>query len=160
MASSLDPQSTPPGVHRHGVRPVSVSIYWRSDGWQRARQAFIGDLRTQSDAPSTLLDWIVAALEAHASRSVSERRDIRSTIPRDSSPPARRVHWVSPDTVNRLDAARGDDLHGGDVVSRSEFAREAIEVAAQRTEGRLGRLPAAPRRLPTGRPPRLATPKP
>lgn len=154
MTSQPDPSAVPPEMHPDGVRSVAVSIYWRADGWQRARSAFVGDLQSLPEAPSTLLGWVVDALDAYASRSVSEREQIRSALEVDRSPATRRVHWIPTDTMSRLDAAREADLRHGEILSRSEFAREAVETATRLTQDRLGRLPTPPRRLPPGRPPR------
>lgn len=143
------------------VSAVSTGIYWDQPTWDLARSAYIADLDGDPDSPDSWIGWLHRDLGAYVARTPQERADLASTSSpdRDSAHRTRgfnRSHPFPESMIEGMETAIVEDRRQqGRTLSRSQFFREAVQLAAKDARVRLGRdLPPPPSgRLPT-RPPR------
>lgn len=136
----------------------SLSVYWSTTTWARARSAYVTQLDLEAPAP-TFLEWIVGALRDHIDRGPTDRGRAAKNSPTVSEIGGlRRVHRVDEDLLLDIARAQVDDrLHAGRLLSRSAWIQEAVLVAAATVEAAAGELAPAPVRLPTGPAPRRSS---
>lgn len=101
---------------------------------------------------AAFLWWLHRCLEVHADLSPEARDRIRRQHPGPAWGTGHgfsRMHTLRPDLLRRIDDAIVRDRRDlGQMVSVSQFCREAARAAADAAEERLGRdLPPAPARL-------------
>lgn len=137
---------------------ASLSVYWSTTTWARARSAYVTQLDLEAPA-ATLHAWIVESVRAHVDRGAAGRARVAANLLPTSEPGGlRRVHRVDEDLLLDIARAQVDDrVAAGRLMSRGAWIQEAALVAAATVEAAAGRLAPAPDQLPTGPAPRRRT---
>lgn len=135
---------------------VPVGLYWDREVWVQARSAFVSDLdHGPGEQAEAFIDWLHAAIWAHAARTPAERAQVR--VPpaplraRGHSQGVSRMSPLQVQLVAALDQAIVDDRrHRGRLWSRSSFVQDAVLVAIEAARRRhpTGHLPLLTGRLP------------
>ena len=131
--------------------------------WERARAAYMYDLRHHPEAPAGFIQWLHWVIELHIRRGV-RGRGLLELPPRrelsgkpDPRHPAKvvgltRHHPLRADLVEQLDAAIRHDEQAQRYLTRSAWLQDAVAAAIADADQRAGRplskLPAGTR-LPT-----------
>lgn len=131
---------------------MPTTVYWDRPTWDRARAAYMADLDTLESSPTAFLWWLHRCLGVYSDLSPASRDRIRRRHPdpaRGTGQGFSRMHTLRTDLLDRIDGAIVRDRRDlGQMVSVSQFCREAARAAADAAEQRLGRgLPPAPGRL-------------
>ena len=134
----------------------SIGAWWDPEVWQRARAAYMYDLRHQTAAPAGFIQWLHWVIELHIRRGVLGRRELE-TPPRrelagkaDPQHPERvvgltRHHPLRADLVVAMDAAIRADQDDARYLTRSAWIQDAVQAAIADADGRAGRrLPPLP----------------
>jgi len=141
----------------------SIGAWWDPEVWQRARAAYMYDLRNHPEAPAGFIQWLHWVIELHIRRGVRGRRLLGTPQRRelagkaDPEHPAKivgltRHHPLRTDLVAALDAAIRADQDGDRYLTRSAWIHHAVQAAIADADSRAGhRLPPLPDgvRLPT-----------
>ncbi len=138
----------------------SIGAWWDPEVWQRARAAYMYDLRHHPDAPAGFIQWLHWAIEAHVARGVRGRGLLELPARRELAGKANpecpdkvvgltRHHPLRPDLIAAMDSAIRDDEHAERYLTRSAWIEEAVRAAISNAEHRAGRcipeLPAGAR---------------
>ena len=138
------PQALPAGTARLG-------LYLRQGTLEGAKSAYVADLDTLTDPPTSFARWIAAALDAHAARTPADRAKLAEAHPdpEEGHRGVNRAFILPVDTITRMGETTVIDRRAGRMQSVSQLAAEALRIAIQEAKDRAGgTLPEAPKRLP------------
>lgn len=138
------PQVLPVGTARLG-------LYLRQATLEGAKSAYVADLDTLADPPTSFARWIAAALDAHAARTPADRARLAEAHPdpEEGKRGVNRAFILPVDTITRMEETTGIDRRAGRMQSVSQLAAEALRIAIEDARVRNGgSLPIAPKRLP------------
>jgi len=142
---------TVPGESRE-----SIGAWWDPDTWQRARAAYMYDLRHHPDGPAGFIQWLHWVLELHVRRGVRGRGLLELPARRelagkaDPAHPERvvgltRHHPLRADLVAQIDDAIRSDENEDRYLTRSAWIQDAVQAAIADADRRAGqRLPPLP----------------
>ena len=138
----------------------SIGAWWDPEVWQRARAAYMYDLRHHPDAPAGFIQWLHWVIEAHVARGVRGRSLLELPARRELSGKAdpehpekvvglTRHHPLRADLVEQMDQAIRADERAKRYLTRSAWIQDAVRAAIadadQRAGRRLPKLPAGTR---------------
>ena len=138
----------------------SIGAWWDPEVWQRARAAYMYDLRHHPDAPAGFIQWLHWVIEAHVARGVRGRGLLELPARRELSGKAdpehpekvvglTRHHPLRADLVEQIDQAIRADERAKRYLTRSAWIQDAVRAAIadadQRAGRRLPKLPAGTR---------------
>lgn len=128
-----------------------LGIYWNLAVLDEARAAYVADLDGLDDPPVGFARWVEDALRAHNARTPERRAELAAELDDLSpGPGGPRPIWLDDQTVEAVGRAVRDDRRAGNIRSTSDYATEAVRLAAAAARERAGgQLPPAPTRLPT-----------
>ena len=141
----------------------SIGAWWDPEVWQRARAAYMYDLRHHPETPAGFIQWLHWVIELHIRRGVRGRRVLKTPPKRELAGKAdpqhpdkvvglTRHHPLRADLVAAMDAAIRADQDDDRYLTRSAWIQAAVQAAIADADGRAGRqLPPLPDgiRLPT-----------
>ena len=139
-----------------GESRESIGAWWDPDTWQRARAAYMYDLRHHPDGPAGFIQWLHWVLELHVRRGVRGRGLLELPARRelagkaDPAPPERvvgltRHHPLRADLVAQIDDAIRSDENEDRYLTRSAWIQDAVQAAIADADRRAGqRLPPLP----------------
>lgn len=144
---------------------AAFAVYWDRATWDVSRSAYMADLDDLPKSPDSWIGWFQYALKRHVRRSARSRAALEVSLPdrnprgsqkelKDAGEPLdgfTKTHVVPEELLDQVERAIVDDrVKAGRMISRSQFAREAVIAAIGETRSRRGRrgLPPAPDRLP------------
>lgn len=138
------PQALPAGTARLG-------LYLRQATLEGAKSAYVADLDTLADPPTSFARWIATALDAHADRTPADRAKLAAAHPdpEEGKRGVNRAFILPVDTIATMEETTGIDRRAGRMQSVSQLAAEALRIAIEDARARNGgTLPVAPKRLP------------
>ena len=158
---------TPPPANAHGwvlgkgesvpgESRESIGAWWDPEVWQRARAAYMYDLRHHPDAPAGFIQWLHWVIELHIRRGVRgrgllelpPRRELSGKPGADRSKKVvglSRHHPLRADLVADMDAAIRADEEADRYLTRSGGIQDAVQAAIADADRRAGRrLPNLP----------------
>lgn len=134
----------------------AIGAWWDPEVWQRARAAYMYDLRHHPDAPAGFIQWLHWVIELHVRRGV-EGRGLLQLPPRrelsgkpDADQPTKvagltRHHPLRASLVEQMDAAIRIDEDAKRFLTRSAWIQQAVQAAIADADARAGRrLPKLP----------------
>lgn len=134
----------------------SIGAWWDPEVWQRARAAYMYDLRHHPDAPAGFIQWLHWVIELHIRRGVRGRGLLELPSRRelsgkpDADHPKKvvglsRHHPLRADLVAAMDAAIEADERAKRFLTRSAWIQQAVQAAIADADARAGRhLPKLP----------------
>lgn len=134
----------------------SIGAWWDPEVWERARAAYMYDLRNHPDAPAGFIQWLHWVIELHVRRGVRGRGLLELPARRelsgkpDPENPTKvvgmtRHHPLRSDLVAQMDAAIRADERANRYLSRSAWIQDAVAAAIADADSRAGRsLPKLP----------------
>ncbi len=134
----------------------SIGAWWDPEVWQRARAAYMYDLRHHPDAPAGFIQWLHWVIEAHVARGVRGRSLLELPARRelsgkpDPEHPEKvvgltRHHPLRADLVEQIDQAIRADERAKRYLTRSAWIQDAVRAAIADADHRAGRrLPKLP----------------
>lgn len=131
-----------------------LSVYWRGATLEDARRAYMADIDTQPEGPTSFARWIDRAVAEHARLSTGDRADVAAALGEQPQEDARpRSFEVQAATVTSMRTAiAADRAPGIPAQTRSDFVADAVRQATNDARRRWGKeLPPAPARLPNRR---------
>lgn len=131
-----------------------LSIYWRGTTLEDARRAYMADIDTQPEGPTSFARWIDRAVAAHANLSTDDRSKLAVTLGEQADEDAmpRSFEVQSATVVAMRSAIAADRAPGIPAQTRSDFVADAVRQATREARQRWGKdLPPAPARLPNRR---------
>lgn len=137
----------------------SIGAWWDPEVWQRARAAYMYDLRHHPDAPAGFIQWLHWVIELHIRRGVRgrglldlpPRRELSGKL--DPDRPDRvvgltRHHPLRESLIADMDAAIAADEAEDRYMTRSAWIQDAVRAAIVDADTRAGRrLPDLPKGL-------------
>jgi hypothetical protein len=138
------PQVLPAGTARLG-------LYLRQATLERAKSAYVADLDTLTNPPTSFARWIATALDTHAGRTPADRAKLAEAHPdpEEGKRGVNRAFILPVDTITTMEKTTGIDRRAGRMQSVSQLAAEALRIAIEESRVRNGgSLPIAPKRLP------------
>jgi hypothetical protein len=138
------PQALPAGTARLG-------LYLRQATLEGAKSAYVADLDTLPDPPTSFARWIAAALDTHAGRTPADRAKLAAAHPdpEEGKRGVNRAFILPVDTIATMEETTGIDRRAGRMQSVSQLAAEALRIAIEEARVRNGgSLPRPPKRLP------------
>ncbi len=142
--SPRQPQVLPAGTARLG-------LYLRQTTLEGAKSAYVADLDTLPNPPTSFARWIATALDTHAARTPADRAQLAAAHPdpEEGRRGVNRAFILPVDTIARMEETTGIDRRAGRMQSVSQLAAEALRIAIEEARQRNGgSLPVAPKRLP------------
>ncbi|QGX08825.1 hypothetical protein EEW87_17625 (plasmid) [Janibacter melonis] len=142
--------ATPAKAEKQGAGQVTrLGIYVTPQEFTDAKAAYLAAWQLGGEA-DTFAKWIGAAIDAHASRSVTERTELARPQERSAQRSgSTRSFSVASDVVARMRKAITADQQAGRFPSDSAWCGDAIAAAVQSTrQAAGGDLPTPPARLP------------
>ena len=139
-----------------GESRESIGAWWDPEVWQRARAAYMYDLRHHPDAPAGFIQWLHWVIELHVRRGVRGRGLLELPPRRELSGKAdpdrptnvvglSRHHPLRADLVAAMDAAIEADERAKRFLTRSAWIQQAVQAAIADADARAGRrLPKLP----------------
>lgn len=138
------PQALPAGTARLG-------LYLRQATLEGAKSAYVADLDTLGEPPTSFARWIATALDIHAGRTPAQRAQLAQAHPdpEEGKRGVNRAFILPVDTIAKMEETTGIDRRAGRMQSVSQLAAEALRIAIEESKQRNGgSLPVAPKRLP------------
>lgn len=138
------PQVLPAGTARLG-------LYLRQATLEGAKSAYVADLDTVTNPPTSFARWIATALDAHTARTPAERARMAEAHPdpEEGKRGVNRAFILPVDTIAAMEETTGIDRRAGRMQSVSQLAAEALRIAIEEARVRNGgSLPRPPKRLP------------
>ena len=128
-----------------------LGLYLRQGTLEGAKSAYVADLDTLTDPPSSFARWIAGALNVHIGRTPADRAQLAEVHPdpEEGNRGVNRAFILPVHTIARMEETTGIDRRAGRMQSVSQLAAEALRIAIHEARERNGgTLPVAPKRLP------------
>lgn len=134
----------------------SIGAWWDPEVWQRARAAYMYDLRHHPAAPAGFIQWLHWVIELHIRRGARGRRELDLPPRRELAGKAdprhpdkvvgiTRHHPLRAALVAAMEAAIRADQDDDRYFTRSAWIQDAVQAAVADADGRAGRrLPPLP----------------
>lgn len=138
------PQTLPAGTARLG-------LYLRHGTLEGAKSAYVADLDTLSNPPTSFARWIATALDTYTGRTPAERAQLAGAHPdpEEGNRGVNRTFILPVDTIAKMEETTGIDRRAGRMQSVSQLAAETLRIAIREaTQRNGGSLPVPPKRLP------------
>lgn len=141
-------------ARRSQVLPAGTArlgLYLRQATLEGAKSAYVADLDTLTNPPTSFARWIATALDTHAGRTPADRAKLAEAHPdpEEGKRGVNRAFILPVDTIATMERTTGIDRRAGRMQSVSQLAAEALRIAIEEAKVRNGgSLPIAPKRLP------------
>jgi hypothetical protein len=141
-------------ARRSQVLPAGTArlgLYLRQATLEGAKSAYVADLDSLTNPPTSFARWIATALDTHAGRTPADRAKLAEAHPdpEEGKRGVNRAFILPVDTIATMEETTGIDRRAGRMQSVSQLAAEALRIAIEEARVRNGgSLPIAPRRLP------------